>query len=300
MKKIFIISICFLFLLTIFGCKKTDTGKDFTVFVSILPQKYFVEKIAGERLKVEVLVSPGKSPHSYEPTPQQVISLGGAKALFTIGVPFEKAFLPKIKNTIKSIKIVDTSFGINKRVLELHSHDDDHEGEEEDEHEIGTPDPHIWLSPSLAKIMAKNIYKALIEIDPNGEAEYSKAYKSLIEELDDLISLLSETLKPFEGSILFVYHPAFGYFADEFGLKQVTIEIGGKEPSPAKLTEIIDRAQKNGVKVIFVQPEFSQESAKKIAYSINGAVVILNPLSPDYINNLKIISQEIKTAFNNK
>jgi len=166
MRKVLLFSISFLIMLLVTGCKKTDTKQDNTVFVSILPQKYFVEKIAGDRLKVEVLVTPGKSPETYEPTPQQVISLGNAKALFTIGVPFENAFLPKIQATIKSLKIVDTSFGIKKRILEKE-----------------TKAPHIWLSPSLVKIQAENIYNALIEIDPDGKSNYTKGYQCILDEL---------------------------------------------------------------------------------------------------------------------
>ncbi|MCG8572423.1 MAG: zinc ABC transporter substrate-binding protein [Spirochaetes bacterium] len=325
MRKVIIIVISFLLLLSIVGCKKTDTKQDITVFVSILPQKYFVEKIAGDRINVEVLVSPGKSPATYEPKPQQITDLGNAKALFTIGVPFEKAFLPKIQDTLKHLKIVDTSIGINKRMMEAHSHDHDdehhddehhedehhedehhedehhedehHEDEhhEDEHHEV--PDPHIWLSPSLVKIQAKNIYDALMEIDPSGKSDFKKGYDSFIMELDELKEELEKTLKPYAGSTLFVFHPAFGYFTDEFGLKQVAIETGGKEPAPAKLTEIIEHAQKEGVKIIFVQPEFSQESAKKIAQAIGGTVVLLNPLNPDYINNLKSISTEVAKAF---
>ena len=278
-KVLFIVVSIFIVVFAMVG-KTTDSKQDIKVFVSILPQKYFVEKIAGNRLIVEVLVSPGKSPATYEPTPQQVTDLGNAKALFTIGVPFENAFLPKIHGTLKSLKIVDTSGSIKKRMLEPE-----------------TLDPHIWLSPSLVKIQAKNIYNALIEINPSGKSDYKKGYESLIKELDELTALLQKTLKPYAGSTLFVFHPAFGYFADEFGLNQVAIETGGKEPTPQKLTEIIEYAQKKGVKIIFVQPEFSQESAKKIAQAIGGTVIMLNPLNPDYINNLKSISTEIEKAF---
>ena len=278
-KVLFIVVSIFIVVFAMVG-KTTDSKQDIKVFVSILPQKYFVEKIAGNRLIVEVLVSPGKSPATYEPTPQQVTDLGNAKALFTIGVPFENAFLPEIHGTLKSLKIVDTSGSIKKRMLEPE-----------------TLDPHIWLSPSLVKIQAKNIYNALIEINPSGKSDYKKGYESLIKELDELTALLQKTLKPYAGSTLFVFHPAFGYFADEFGLNQVAIETGGKEPTPQKLTEIIEYAQKKGVKIIFVQPEFSQESAKKIAQAIGGTVIMLNPLNPDYINNLKSISTEIEKAF---
>ena len=305
-----LILITFSFLLALFstGCKRTQAPDDLTVFVSILPQKYFVEKIAGNTVKVEVLVSPGKNPHTYEPTPQQVMSLGNAKALFTIGVAFENTFLPKIQNTLTSLRIVDTSIGITKRTLESHDHhedevegehheDDHHEDEKEDEHhEDGVSDPHIWLSPSLVKIQARTIYNALIEINPAKTSLYTTGYESLINELDALIADLKKTLAPFEGSLLFVFHPSFGYFADEFGLKQVAIETGGKETTPAQLIRIIEEAHKEKVKII-AQPEFSRESAKKIGQAVNGTVVIVNPLHEDYSNNLQSISLEIEKSF---
>jgi len=286
--------------LLFFGCKEERSKDNIGVFVSILPQKYFVSKIAGDRVKVEVLVLPGKNPATYEPSPRQTISLAKAKVLFTVGVPFEKAFLPKIENTLKSLKIIDTSVGIKKRTLEADVHNDEEsleENGEEHNHIAQIRDPHIWMSPSLVKIQAKNIYDALIDIDPDGKSEYEKGYLALIKEIENLIIELRETLKPFWGSPLFVFHPAFGYFADEFGLKQIAFETGGKEPTPAKLTEIIESAKKEGAKIIFVQPEFSQESAKKIAKAINGSVVSLNPLEPNYIDNLKLISLEIEKSY---
>lgn len=303
--------ITFSFLLALFstGCKKTQVPNDLTVFVSILPQKYFVEKIAGNTIKVEVLVSPGKNPHTYEPTPQQVMSLGNAKALFTIGVPFENTFLPKIQNTLTSLRIVDTSIGITKRTLESHDHHegevegDHHESEHHDEekedehHEDGVNDPHIWLSPSLVKIQARTIYNTLIEINPDKTSLYTTGYETLINELDVLIADLKKTLSSFEGSVLFVFHPSFGYFADEFGLKQVSIEKDGKETAPAQLIRIIEKARKENVKIIFAQPEFSRDSAQKIGQAINGTVVILNPLHEDYSNNLRSISLEIEKSF---
>lgn len=294
MRKITVITLSLLMIVLTMGCKKTNIKQNLTVFVSILPQKYFVEKIAGERVNVEVLVPPGKDPATYEPSPQQITGLGGAKALFSIGVPFEKAFLPKISNTLNQLKIVDTSVGIDKLMIEAHSHDDE---EEHHEDELEVPDPHVWLSPSLVKIQAKNIYDALIELDHSGKSDYKKGYDSFIIELDELKTKLGKTLKPFSGSTLFVFHPAFGYFADEFGLVQVAIETGGKEPAPAKLTEIIEYAKKEKVKIIFVQPEFSQKSAKTIAQAIGGSVVMLSPLNPDYINNLKSISTEVAKAY---
>jgi len=178
-----------------------------------------------------------------------------------------------------------------------HGHHKKHKDKHVEETKNRVLDPHIWLSPSLVKIQVKNIYDALVIIDPSGKIEYKKGYEAFIKELDELSIELKTKLKPFAGSTLFVFHPTFGYFADEFGLKQVAIETGGKETTPANLAEIIEYAQNEKVKNIFVQPEFSQESAKKIAQSIKGSVVVLNPLNPDYINNLKQIATKIEKAY---
>ncbi len=260
--------------------RENRIAKPLAVFTSILPQKYFVEKIGGSRVQVEVLVGPGKSPATYEPSPHQIEDLGSSDILFTIGVPFEKAFLPAIESTLDSLQIVDTSAGIQKRNLNE-----------------AAKDPHIWLSVRLVKIQAENIYNALLLKDPAGEQEYTRGYTALLNELENLDAELSAALAPCSGSKFFVFHPAFGYFAEDYELTQIAIEIGGKEPVPSKLEEIIREAKEQNVKIIFVQPEFSRSSARAIAEAIEGTVVMLNPLNPDYINNLKAISDEVQKAF---
>ena len=255
-----------------------------------------MEKIGGERVSVDVMVPPGRNPATYEPTPNQMASLGGADVFFTVGLPFERAFLPKVKASLKSLPVVDTGKGIKKRSIEAHEHEDeeDHEEEhgDEDHHEEEGDDPHIWLSPVLAKIQARNIYDALAELDPAGKAIYEKGLNDLLAELDALHEKIKTELAPYKGRIFFIFHPTLGYFADEYGLKQVAIEAGGKEPSPAELGEIIEHAREEGVKIIFVQPEFSEETAGVIAEAIDGNVVKLNPLNPDYINSLSEISEK--------
>jgi zinc transport system substrate-binding protein len=276
--------------------------KKVTVYTSILPQRYFVEKIAGDRIDVQVLVGPGKNPATYEPTPQQVMGLGNAAVLFTIGVPFEKAFVPTISSTLPALKISDTSAGIEKRTFTtVHTHEETEEafGHERD-HTEGAKDPHIWMSPRLAKLQSKTIYDTLVEIDPQGKAVYQQGYRSLIKELNAIDVQLSDVLAPFKGKTMFVFHPAFGYFADAYQLKQVAIETGGKEPTPSVLADIIGHAKEDNVHIIFVQPEFSQNAARAIAQSIKGAVVTISPLNPDYINNLTYIATELEKGFKQK
>jgi zinc transport system substrate-binding protein len=295
MKKVlFLLMLVSVFMVS--GCGKNEDIKSgkINVFTSIIPQKYFVERIGGDRVSVNVLVGPGKSPATYEPLPDQVIALGAADLFFTIGVNFEKAFIPKIAKSLQSLRIVDTSEGIKKRTIESDDHDD--HGEDEHGHEAGAPDPHIWMSARLVKQQALNIYNALAEKDPEGKEVYKKGYESFIADLDKADAELKKALEPFKGRTLFVFHPAFGYFADEYGFKQVAIETGGKEPSPSVLESIIKKAKADKVKVIFVQPEFSQKSARAVAKAIGGSVITLNPLNPDYLNNLLYIAAEVKKA----
>ena len=279
------------------GTQEAPDTQKIGVFTSIIPQEFFVEQIGGDRVEVQALVSPGKNPATYEPTPAQITKLSQADLFFTIGVPFEKAFLPSVKENLNT-KIVDTSAGIEKRFLEAHSHDEEGQDEEEGhDHEAKTEDPHIWMSPRLVIKQAETIQNALVEYDPEGADYYNENYNKFKTSLEDVISELEIVLKPFEGNTVFVYHPAFGYFLDNYGLVQEAVETGGKEPTPAQLNDIIQEAQSDDVHIVFVQPEFSIQSAKIIADAINGTVVTLNPLNRDYINNLYHMADEIKKSF---
>ncbi len=291
---------CIALALLFSGCSsKKEEKEKISVYASILPQRYFIEKVAGDKVTVDIMVKPGQSPETYEPSPEQIVSLGNADVFFTIGVPFEKQFIKSIESSIKTLRLVDTSEGVSKRMLEGHDHGHE-EGEDEHGHEEGSEDPHIWLSPAQVKIQARNIYDALCEIDPAGRDYYTANLEIFLKELDDIHAELEEVLGPYKGSTVFVFHPAFGYFTDEFNLRQEAIETGGKEPAPATLMKIVSEAIEDGVKIVFVQPEFPKESAESVADAIGGTVVELNPLDPDYINNLKHIAEEIKKSNNLK
>ncbi len=295
--------------------KAEESSSKKTYFVSIVPQAYMLERIVGEDIDVAVMVPPGKNPATYEPTPRQMMELGEAEAFFTIGVPFEKAFIPTVESSLPNLPLVDAAKGIERRTLEAHDHHEegedhanekhdeaDHEengeadNDEEHDHEAGTPDPHVWLSPILAKTLSENMAAYLIQSDPEGKETYEANLASLLSDLDDLDNELAGVLAPLKGETLFVYHPAFGYFADRYGMHQEAIETGGKEPSAADLERIIDEAKEDGVKVILVQPEFSQSSAKAVAQAIGGAVISVAPLEKDYINNLRNLATQLKES----
>lgn len=251
--------------------------------VSILPQKYFIHKIAGDRVHVEVMVLPGANPATYEPKPRQMVLLDKASMYFAIGVPFEAVWLNRFANANPEMTIVHTEQGIEKIPLKgKHSH----EGDTEQHHE-GTKDPHIWLSPSLVMIQASNILQALIANDPSYEDRYRDNYKAFISELEILDKRIKAVFsnRP-EGAPFMVYHPSWGYFAEAFGLEQIPIELEGKEPSPKELADLIHYAQGHRIKAVIVQPQFSMKSAQTIAKAIGAQVVVADPLADDWADNL--------------
>jgi zinc transport system substrate-binding protein len=242
---------------------------------------------------VEALVKPGQDPHTYEPTPQQLARLARSRLFFLSGFPFENALLSRLRSTMPDLAIVDTREGIE--LLEAEEHDEEHEGGQE-EHAGEELDPHVWMSPPLARRQAQNIRDALIRADPAGEADYRAGFQRLASELDALHAELTRALAPLRGREMLVYHPAFGYFAAEYGLKQVAVETGGRQPSARELAALIALARERGIRVIFVQPQFSQAGARAVAEAIGGAVVPLDDLPRDYLANLRDMRRKIEEA----
>ncbi|MFH2092767.1 MAG: zinc ABC transporter substrate-binding protein [Pseudomonadota bacterium] len=279
----------------------TTYAKPFvTVQVSILPQKYFVERIGKDRVNVDVLVKPGKSPATYSPSPDQIKKLTSADVYFRIGVPFENGILDKIQS-IAGLKIVDTREGVVLRQMEDddardHDHDADHHDDKEEHHDHVGDDPHIWMSPGNVKIQAHTIFQTLSSIDPDGRDVYQNNYDGFVKDLDELDNRLTTVLKELKGGNLFVFHPAFGYFTDAYGLRQIAVETMGKAPKGKALSAIIKLAKKEKTRVIFVQPQFDQNAAQKIASAINGAVVSIDPLAYDYLANMENVAQSIAGA----
>jgi zinc transport system substrate-binding protein len=274
------------------------------VFVSIVPQKHFVQQIGKDLVEVQAMVRPGSSPATYEPKPQQMAALSKAKIYFAIGVPFENAWLGKIAATNPNMRVVHTGHGIEKLAMEAHHHHDDHEkgehhGEAEhdkDHHEHAGLDPHIWLSPPLVKIQARTVLTALQEADPAHRSVYQANFQEFTAQIDQLDADLKKTFAGKKGLQFMVFHPAWGYFAHAYGLKQVPIEIEGKDPKPAQLKELIQHARENGIKVIFVQPQFSTQSAEVVAREIGGQVAFADPLAEDWMANLRQVADKFQAA----
>jgi zinc transport system substrate-binding protein len=265
---------------------QTPSG-NIKVFVSIIPQAYFVERVGGKFVEVEVLVGPGQSPATYEPTPRQMSQLSNSRVYFRIGVPFEKVFIPKISSAFRQLRIVDTSAGVPLRYFSQSN------GRQ-------VADPHIWLDPKRVKIQANTICSELIRIDPDHADVYRENLKAFRDDLDTVDESIAESLKTLRGDRIYVFHPAFGYFAQSYGLEQTAIEVEGKGPSARQLSDLITRARDEGVKIIFVQPQYSKKNAQTIAQAIGGAVVPINPLPEDYLQELETMAWVIKNALSHE
>lgn len=276
------------------------------VFVGVPPLQTFVQRVGGEGVEVHSLVQPGQSPHTYEPTPRQVAALGSADLYVGIGIPFESAQLPRIGATNPRLRVLDARTGIDLRRIEAHehaqpagdgAHDDGHqhpgEGASAQAAEL---DPHIWTSPPLAKRIALAIRDALAEIDPANAPAFEANFQGFAAELDQLDRDIRAQLEPLRHRRFLVYHPAWGYFADTYGLVQVPIEKAGKEPGPRALSALIDQARREGVKVIFAQPQQGTKAALQVAAAIGGRVVVLDPLAADYGASLRQAAREIAAA----
>ncbi|MGC9361253.1 MAG: metal ABC transporter solute-binding protein, Zn/Mn family, partial [Anaerolineae bacterium] len=240
---------------------------------------------------VTVMVLPGQNPATYEPTAEQMAALSRADAYFSIGVPFENAWLDRIASANPDMLVVDTSEGIARRAMEVHSHSPDKEEEGARAGEAAQPDPHIWLSPRLVRIQAENIAAALIELDPAHADAYRANLAAFQAELDELDAEIREKLSGLANRNFMVFHPSWGYFAEDYGLEMYPIEVGGQEPSSAELTQLVRTAKQEGIRVVFAQPEFSTRSAEVIAEEIDGRVILVSPLARDWAENLRQVSQ---------
>lgn len=276
------------------------------VFASVLPVQTFVDAVGGERVDTEVMVRPGHSPATYDPSPKQVAALAEADLYVRVGVPFENAWMKRIQAANPGMPILDLRDGLPLRTLEAHDHDDEpqtnhghahghghdhgHGNDEAHAHadqDAEAMDPHVWTSPPLVREMAIAIRDRLSQLDPEGAAIYARNQQAFDAELQALHATLEARLADLDRRTFLVYHPAWGYFADAYDLEQIPIERAGKEPGPRRLSALIEQAQATGAQAIFVQPEFDQRIAEQVARAIGGRVESATPLAADYAANLR-------------
>ena len=276
------------------GCGRDFAAKDsgkMVVAVTIVPHAWLVRQIGGDRVDVVTMVQPGESAELYQPTDAQISQLAGAAAYLRVGMPLEESRGFRAILAGGAIKVVDLREGIRLREMAPHSHAEAcrDEGGIARESPAGNgsadrhcgKDPHVWLSPRLLVVQARAVAETLAELDPAHGEEYSRNLAELQRKLDDLDRTIRGTLAPFRGRAFIVYHPAWGYFADEYGLRQIAVETEGKEPSDRELTELQRRAREEGAKVIFVQKQTAGRAAQALAEAIGGRTEVLGDLEYD-------------------
>lgn len=263
------------------------------ITVTLEPQRYFTEAIAGDKFDVVSMVPKGSSPETYDPVPQQLVSLGNSKAYFRIGyIGFEQVWMDRLMDNTPHIQVFDTSKGIDL-ILNNDEHELAHGHGGHDSH-VHAVEPHVWNSTGNALIIAGNTYKALARLDKDNEAYYRNRHDSLCLRIQRTDSLIRQRLSaPGASKAFMIYHPALSYFARDYGLRQVSIEEGGKEPSPAHLKRLIDLCRTEDIRVIFVQPEFDKRNAETIAQQTGTKVVPINPLSYDWEKEMLNVAEAL-------
>ena len=256
------------------------------VAVSILPQKYVVDRIGGPAVAVSVLIGPGQSPDTYDPTPRQMASLAGTQVYFTMGLEFEHAWLSRMHAAYPGMSLVDMRQGIELLPLEEDSgprHED-------------RQDPHVWMSPRLVAVMAGTIRDALIEALPDRRELFDLNYRRLVRDLNTVDDEVRALLHDLPTRTFMTVHPAWAYFAEEYGLRQVPIASHGKEPGAQTLARLIHRARVEHIRVVVVQAQYSQDMAKTVAQATGARVLMLDPLAEDYVNNVRHVAERLAEA----
>ena len=271
------------------------------MFVSVLPIRTVVERIGGELVDVRVMVQPGYDPVTYDATPQQITALAEADLYVRVGVPFENAWMQRIRSANPAMPILDARSGIAPREPRLHRDDHRQGGESDaphhDEHHHGhDSDPHIWTDPRLVMHFAGAIRDQLAQLAPAQHAVFTRNHATFVDELQRLDEDIRALLKPLKNRRFLVFHPAWGYFADAYGLTQVSIEHNGKQPGAKALANLIDQAKRERIRVVFVQPQFDRRQAQQVAQAIGGRVIAADPLAPDYVDNMRRVARQFAEA----
>lgn len=264
--------------------------REFRVIVSILPQKYLVDRLSGGNIPCEVMIPPGGNHETFEPSPRDMERVSNASIYFTIGaLDFEKAWVERVKAVNADLQIVNTSSGIS--LIEGHSHD---------QNDNFSVDPHTWLSPDAVKIQVQAIYQALCIARPSDSTVFRINLEKFLHEADSADNYITNLVAPFRGKYFLIYHPALAYFAREYGFNQVSIEYEGKDPTPLHMQEIIDLAKEKGIKAIFVSKEFDTRHAETIAKQLNARLITFDPMAYNWTENIMRLADLIAGSMNNQ
>ncbi|MBW6534514.1 MAG: zinc ABC transporter substrate-binding protein [Mariniphaga sp.] len=280
MKQIFILISVTVLLFSCSSNKNKNSQEKPVVIVSILPQKTFVKKIAGDDFDLQVLVPHGASPESYSLLPSQLKDISRADVWFRIGyIGFELSWQDKVKELNSNMQVINLSQGLDL-IQE--------EGVQHGDHvHVGGIDPHTWLSPRLVKQMSGKITEILSGINPEKASEYKGNYMHFVKEIDQLDVDLRNALKDYQGRSFITFHPSLSYFARDYGLQQHSLESGGKEPTPQHMARVVELARKENIGVIYIQSEFDRDHARVFAEEIKGKVIEVRPLNPEWEENLR-------------
>jgi zinc transport system substrate-binding protein len=266
--------------------------------------KYFVERIAGDAAEVMVMVPSTANPHVYEPKPRQMTRLSRIRAYLAIGVEFERVWLDRFTAANPQMAVFHVDQGVSKRAASDHRHEEGHGHEAHQEHGrsrgrghgADRPDPHVWTSPQRVKTIAANIAEALIAVDPDRSGHYRAGLARFQKDLAALDADIEGKLAGRSSDLFLVYHPSWGYFAEDYGLKQLAVETGGGPPKPAQMAETIKIARQADLKVVFVSPRFSPKSAEVIAKALDGRVVAIDPLAENWAAELRRLADALASS----
>lgn len=247
------------------------------VFAGIPPVGFLVERLASPFVQLETVVEGSQDPHIFEPTPRQIIEIKKATVFFSIGLPFERILEEKLSQSEPKVRVV--------RLIP---------------ESLTKEDPHVWLSPSLLKGMAQEIASALVSVIPEHSAEIQERLKRLLKEIETMHHDIQARLAPYRGRTFLAYHGAFGHFADEFGLNQMAVEIEGKELSPKRLSTVIEKARKEKVPILIVQPQFDPRSARLVAQSLKARLVVIDPMESDVFGTIRRLGDVLAEAYGDR
>lgn len=280
-------------LYVLFSCQSKQAENSIPqLTVSIIPQKFLVSFIAGSKMAVQEMLPPGSNHETYEPAPRDMEKISSSKLYFAIGaLDFELTWLDRLQSSNPEMKVIQTSTGIE--MISGHKHES--ETESEAKHDKEGKDPHTWLSPSCMRIHAANTCKALSELDTTNADYYTDNLKKFNLLADSTDRIIREKLKGCEGKSILIYHPALAYFARDYNIEQISIEQDGKEPSPAYMAELVKKAGEKNIRSIFISKEFDTRNAEAIAAEINGKVIVFDPMSEKWAENLIHLAELIAT-----
>lgn len=271
------------------GHASSETTKPL-ITVTIEPLRYFTQAIAGEQFEVVSLVPRGASPETYDPTPAQLVDFSHSRAYLRVGyLAFEQAWTDRLQAAAPHLRVFDTGHGIDYLLSPETEDHDAHTG-----HTHTGPEPHVWTSAANARILAANVFRALVSLDPSQTDFYRSRHDSLLTVINRTDSLCRSLLsRPGASHSFLIYHPSLTYFARDYGLLQLPIEEGGKEPSPARLSRLIEESRSTGARVVFVQPEFDRRHAEMVARQTGARVVSINPLAYDWPAEMLRVAEEL-------